>query len=434
MSTRKAKLTKRLVESLKPAVKPYIVTDTVTPGFMVRVSTSGERTFYVYYRAGGVQRRPALGAYHERAFSVERARAKAEQYLALVRQGRDPSAERQDASRAETLAEFADAYLKDAEPRLKNHTLEDYRRRLRLHILPAWGKKKLTVIRPADVANLHRKLAKRRILTITPHNSEKSYTREQGGPVGANRYLALIKSLFATAERWGLIPPSTNPARHVRKFKEKSRERYLSPDELARLADALTWAEREKMAAPWAIEAIRLLMFTGARRNEILTLQWAFVDVEGRCLRLPESKTGPKVIHLNAPALQCLERLARIRELDNPYVIVGHKRGAHLVNLTKPWDRIRVHAALPDLRIHDLRHVYAGMGAALGLGLPIIGKLLGHSQPSTTNRYANLAPDPVAAANERIGEALLEAMEKGKACVVEIGKADKSADPLPHLR
>jgi integrase len=226
--------------------------------------------------------------------------------------------------------------------------------------------------------------------------------------------------MFGMAERWGMLPVGSNPARFVKAFKEHHRERYLTPDELARLADALNAAQASGTASPWAVGTIKLLMFTGCRRDEILTLQWSFIDAEGRCLRLPESKTGAKVVYLNAPALEVLTGLAKLREAGNPYVIVGHVAGARLVNLTKPWYRILKAANLEGLRLHDLRHVYAGMGAALGLGLPVVGKLLGHTQAQTTQRYANLAPDPVAAAAERIGEALLEAMDKGRARVVEL--------------
>ncbi len=156
------------------------------------------------------------------------------------------------------------------------------------------------------------------------------------------------------------------------------------------------------------VAAIRLLALTGARLSEILTLRWDFVDLERACLRLPVSKTGKKVVYLSAPALELLSRLPRVE--GNPHVIVGERRGAHLVNLQKPWRRLRHAAGLDEVRIHDLRHSFASVAAASGQSLIIIGALLGHTQPQTTARYAHLAADPLRAANESVGEKIADAM------------------------
>jgi integrase len=340
--------------------------------------------------------------------------------LGEVARGNDPSAERMKARRTNTLEQFAESYLEYARDRLKPGTWKEYKRLLDQHVLPVLGRKKLPDVGQADVMRLHQRLAVKKPKTVIPANAkkEKGYRKTTGGQFLANRALATIKIVFHHAERLGLI--QENPCRHVQAFKEKARARYLTPDELARLADALNVAQAAGTASPWAVGAIKLLMFTGCRRDEILTLQWSFIDAEGRCLRLPESKTGAKVVYLNTPALEVLTDLAKLREAGNPFVIVGHVAGARMVNLTTPWYRILKAAGLEGLRLHDLRHVYAGMGAALGLGLPVVGKLLGHTQAQTTQRYANLAPDPVAAAAERIGEALLDAMDKGRARVVEL--------------
>jgi integrase len=429
--TMRKKLTKRSVEALKPAKVFYEVIDDETPGFMVRVAPSGRKDFYVYYRIRGQRRRPALGTYHPQTFKVETAREKAQEHLAQAKLGRDLSAERQAERQSDSFAEFAERYMDDAKARVGRRTWEENRRRLDLHLIPALGKKRLTAINRNDVARLHQRLAEKREVERRgkrrggdPARDGKSYERTTGGRTLANKSLALLKAMFATAERWGTVPEGTNPCRHVRLFKEKPRERYLTPDELARLSEALAAVEADRSSSPWALAAIRLLIFTGARRDEILGLRWEHVDAEARCLRLPESKTGPKVVHLNAPALEILTRLAEIRTAGNPYVIQGHKQGERLVNLTKPWYRVRERAGLPDLRLHDLRHIYAGTGAALGLGLPVVGKLLGHTQPRTTHRYANLAPDPVQTAAEAIGAALLEAMDRGRATVVEIAATE----------
>ena len=185
-------------------------------------------------------------------------------------------------------------------------------------------------------------------------------------------------------------------------------ERFLSNEELARLGDVLAEAERTRTDNPSAIAAIRLLLFTGCRRSEILTLKWEHVDFEGQCLRIPESKTGSKTVYLSPPALEVLAGIDR--EERGPYVITGAKPGSHLVNLTKPWQRIRKKAELEGVRIHDLRHSFASMAVAGGLSLPVIGALLGHTQPATTHRYAHLAADPLKQAANLTGNRIAAAM------------------------
>ncbi len=220
-------------------------------------------------------------------------------------------------------------------------------------------------------------------------------------PYEANRTLALISKMMNLAEAWGLRPEGTNPCRHVKRYAEKKRERFLTGAELARLGAALSEAEVAQGASNSVIAAIRLLLVTGCRLNEILTLRWDYLDMEGQCLRLPETKTGAKVVQLSAPALEILSKIER-RD-DNPHVIVGKRRGSHLVNAQKPWRHIRAQADLDDVRLHDLRHTFASIAAGLGEGLPMIGKLLGHTQAATTHRYAHLASDPVKQSAERIG-------------------------------
>ncbi len=420
MGDRHTRITKRVVDSLKPEAERYEVHDTDTKGFMLRVSTTGRITFYVYYRHNGVRRRPMIGGYPR--LTVEQARAEARRYLSEATLGKDLSQERQDLRDAESFETFAKVYMKDALQRVGRRTHEENQRRLDLHLLPALREKKLSAINKGDIVRLHRRLAERRPLQVKDKVSGEAKpckTKTTGGPINANRCLMLLKAMFNAAERWGIIPEGSSPCRHVELFKEKARERYLNPEEFKRLAEALEQAEATKDVSPWAVAAIRLLILTGCRLREILDLRWEYVDAGAKCLRLPESKTGAKVVHLNAPALEILTRLYKLRGKDNPWVIQGHVLNQQLINLTKPWYRIRAKAGLPDLRIHDLRHCYAGVGASLGLGLPIVGKLLGHTQGRTTERYANLAPDPVQAAAEKIGEALVDMMT-GKTKVVEL--------------
>ncbi len=203
-------------------------------------------------------------------------------------------------------------------------------------------------------------------------------------------------------------PRTVASAEQVLRLGKKKVERYLSQDELSRLADTLNEAERLRTEEAPSIAALRLILLTGCRSGEIKELRWSEVDFDRRCLRLADSKTGRKTIYLSSGALEVLAGIER--QPGNPYVIVGAKPGQHLVGLTRQWFRIRKRAGLEDVRLHDLRHTYASIGAGIGLSLPIIGKLLGHSVPATTQRYAHLAANPMLEAAERIGAALDAAM------------------------
>ena len=210
------------------------------------------------------------------------------------------------------------------------------------------------------------------------------------------------------------------PYRIVSKFKLRKRERYLSAAELSRLGDVLSEAERIRTEQPSVITAVRLLLLTGCRLSEILSLRWTQVDFDYACLRLADSKTGAKEVHLNAPALEILAKFERVDA--NPYVIAGAKPGAHLVNLRRPWLRLRKRADLNDVRIHDLRHSFASVAVGLGEGLPIVGKLLGHTQYRTTQRYAHISVDPAKAATERVGAAIAGMMGNRTGQVVPLRK------------
>jgi integrase len=195
----------------------------------------------------------------------------------------------------------------------------------------------------------------------------------------------------------------------------------LSGDELARLGDALAAYD----GSPYAAAAIKLLVFTGARLGEVLGLRWKWVDFERGEARLPDSKTGAKTLHLPPPALEVLAELPHVA--GNPYVIVGGKPGAALVDLDKPWYAIRKSAGLEDLRLHDLRHAFASVAASGGMGLPIIGKMLGHTQAQTTQRYAHLASDPVKAAAATVAGKIAAAMSGGKGEAATVVKLRRGA-------
>jgi integrase len=388
----KVHLTKEVVEAVKPGNRDIIVWDADLTGFGLKVTPRERRSYFFYYRTrGGRERRPVIGRHGD--LTCDKARKIAKAWSDEVAAGGDPSGDRQAERQADTFAAFAKRYMEDIAPETKRpSSIVTDKLNLKNHLLPALGTMKVADITTGDVKKLRRRMEKT--------------------PTGFNRTLALLSHMMNTAEddEFKLRAPLSNPCRRVKKYTEKVRTRYLSPDELARLGDALADAEHTRTVAPAAIAAIRLLMFTGARRAEILTLRWEHVDRDARRLRLPDSKTGAKEIYLPSPALEVLDNIER-RE-DSPWVINGKVPSVHLEGLRKPWARICRAAGLDDLRVHDLRHSFASVGVASDLTLLIIGKLLGHKQARTSERYAHLADDPAQAAAEKVGKAIDAAMKR----------------------
>lgn len=397
---RSAKLTKRTVDAAAAEDVEYILWDSEIPGFGLRVSPSGAKSYLFKYRVGGgragTKRKPTIG--RQGPMTPEQARAIAKDWAAEVRRGGDPSLRRQEARRAADMNELFDRYLTEhADLHKKASSIANDRRLIEKRLRKALGRKKIEQVARSDVAAIHRSLA------ATPYE--------------ANRTLALLSKCFSLAERWGLRPDGSNPCRHVARYKEGKRERFLSQKELARLGQALAAADRGELTdadgepvavSSYAVAVIRLLIFTGARKSEVLQLRWTHVNLEAGRLELQDSKTGAKFVYLPAPARKVLADLPRVS--DNPHVIVGGKPGAHLVNIKDPWGWIRAAAGLPEVRLHDLRHSFASVGAGGGMSLPIIGALLGHRETATTARYAHLSDDPLRVASDEIGRRIEEAM------------------------
>ena len=387
------KITKRSVDALRPGADgaEAVLWDSELKGFGVRVQRGDAKSFVLHYRVGtgrGAPLRKLTIGRHGSPWTAELARAEAKRLLGLVAQGKDPAGAKAAAKVAPTVSELAERFLAEhAEAKRKASTAREYRRLLVHVVFPAIGKRKVADVTRRDIDRLHQ--ARRET------------------PTEANRALACLSTMFNIAERWGLRPDGSNPCRHVEKFPQRRRERFLSAEELARLGDALAAYD----GSPYAVAAVKLLVFTGARLGEVLGLRWEWIDFERGEARLPDSKTGAKTLHLPPPALAVLSELPRLD--SNPYVIAGAKEGAALVNLEKPWRAIRRPAGLDDVRLHDLRHAFASVAASSGMGLPIIGKMLGHSQPATTARYAHLASDPVKAAAAAVANKIAAAMAGG---------------------
>ena len=389
-----ARVTKRAVDAARTASNDTYLWDDELPGFGLKVTPRGRKVYLVQYRLGGRRgrtRRVTIGQHGE--LTPTAARIEAKKLLGQVALGRDPASDRDKSKADNTLAAVLDQFMTEhVKSKRKASTAREYQRIAKLYIVPRLGRRPIGDIKRQDIAKLHHELASK--------------------PYQANRTLALLSKFFNWAEKHGLRPDGSNPCRHIDKYRESRRERFLSEAELARLGDALREAEKDSRATPWAIAAIRLLIFTGARLSEILTLKWDHVDEDHGLFLLPDSKTGKKAIRFNAPARQVLEGVPRLE--GNPFVICGERSGQHLVNLQKPWRRIRKAAGLDDVRIHDLRHSFASVGASSGQSLIIIGKMLGHSQPATTARYAHLADDPVKAASDAVGARIAAAMDSDK--------------------
>jgi len=378
-----AKITLNVVKTLQPG---SVVWDRDVKGFGIRRQRQAIK-YILKSRIRGKDHWFTIGP-HGAPWTPDTARQEAKRMLGEIAAGRNLAAVREQQRSVFTFTEVVDRFLEEHGKKVERRTVTEYERLLRRHAVPALGDRPIDTIDRAAVAKLHHSLA------ATPRQ--------------ANLLLSVLSKLMGWAAKRGLLPSEANPCRGIDRYKENRRERFLSAAELSSLGEALRDAEREKTFSPYAIAAIRLLLLTGARLSEILTLKWDYVDPDNRHLRLPRSKTGPKSIYLTTAVADILQALPRMK--GNPFVIVGDMVGAHFVNLQKPWDRIRARAGLDDVRLHDLRHSYASVGATSGLSLLFVGKLLGHTQASTTQRYAHLAENPVRQAGERISEAIATAL------------------------
>ena len=413
MTQSSAKLTERTVDAATPRSGRYFVWDTELKGFGLRVAESGTKTYVVRYRQRGIgpaapKRFVVVGRHG--AVTPDEARTRAKAILGEVAAGRDPAGASTRAGDALTCAALVDRFIAEhMRPKRKARTAADYEAVLRKYFVPRFGKRAATTLSSAEIARLHLSM--------------------QDRPYQANHLLAIIASMYGFAARRGIVEIGVNPTVNIERYRESARERYLTTEELSRLGETLRVAET--IGLPWRLRpdqpiskhlaheenqrtifppevalAIRLLLFTGARLREILNLEWPHVDLERGLMLLPDSKTGRKTIVISAPVLDLL----RIATRTSKFVIAGAAVDLPRSDLKKPWRAVQQHAGLDNVRLHDLRHTFASIGAGASLGLPIVGKLLGHSQPATTARYAHLDADPLRRATNIIGERLSAAL------------------------
>jgi integrase len=360
-----------------------IVYDDVVSGFGIRVTAAGARSFILNYRVRdtGRERRFTIGGWPN--WNVASARKEARRLRTVIDSGGDPLGDIQTERAAPTMADLIQRFEEEHLPRKRPGTARFYKLVLRNHIEPHFGQHaKVADVQFSDVDALHRKITK------------------AGSPYAANRVLAVTSMMFTLACRWQMR--SDNPAKHVERNVEEKRKRYLSGDELARLLKALAEYPNQKLA-----NIFRLLLLSGARRGEVRAMKWADVDLEKGVWTKPASTTKQKsdhVVPLSAPARQLLSEIyAAQRGARSEWVFPSTRGDGHVIELQLDWVKLCKAAGIVGLRTHDLRHSFASQLASGGASLPLIGALLGHSNPKTTDRYAHLFDDPLRQAVERVG-------------------------------
>lgn len=359
-----ARISLAVVKALKPGATVW---DTDLRGFGVR-RRQDKVTYVCKTRVHGRQRWFTIGE-HGSPWTPDTARKECQDALYHARKGVAHDAERVKAKqRAEHFSPVFDEFIESHGPHLKPRTLEEYKRIGRQYLKPRFGTKVVEQMTASDA--------------LKAHAAWSDKTR------AANHAIMVLSKFFSWCEDNNRREGKANPCRKVKKFKEERRERYLRPEEVKRLGQVLEEALSTGEFDVYTIGAIKLLLFTGARLSEILTLKWSYIDHQKGIALLPDSKTGGKALTLNPPALSILAHLPRFQ--NNPYVICGKNPGCHLINLQKPWRCLRARADLDDVRLHDLRHSFASFAADSGGSLEVVGQVLGHTRPDTTAGYVHL--------------------------------------------
>lgn len=425
------KFTKTAIDGLSPKDKIYREWDQDIKGFGVRVSPSGRKAFFIQYtRPDGKKDSFTIGAYG--TLSLKQAQDIARAKIGDIRAGNNPKADKVRARQYPSLKEFMALFIQDyAKHNVKEKTLKGYEGVIRSAIIPALGNKRIDTIETQDISRL-----------------KNSYADK---PYQANQIIAILSKAYNWALEESLYKDLINPCANVKKYGKKqgvkSRERYLTAEEISRLSKvfrrmengkALVMFDMNKQAFDenkalkrqynpdtgiYAVAALMLMFLTGCRKDEILTLKWEYIDIDNKMIRLPDSKTGSKVVFFDEHALGILNRLKAFeaekaeqsKDIQkairaNPYVIKGKHYESRLIGIQKVWEGIRESIGINDVRIHDIRHTFASQAVSSGASLPLIGKLLGHSEPATTARYAHLYDDPQRALNSKVSKEIYALM------------------------
>lgn len=441
-----SKLTRKLIGELAPAAAEYCVWDTQVTGFGVRVRPGGGRSYVLFYRLGGRFRKLTLGK-ADGGYGLDEARDRAIEKLQDVREGVDPQAQKVADRNAITVAELTDLYLEEGpalKPNKKAASWETNRIMFDCHIKPLLGRRLAREVTAMDVSRMQLDISQGK----TARNimlGRRRRSKVRGGKRVAALAVITLGAVYEFAIRAEYL--QKNPTNGVERFQTVRRERYLSEREIAALSEALAEFEREDDRFEVMADSVRLLMLTGCRKTEILSLQWDFVDWRKGCLRLPESKTGAKVVPLADDALALLKRrwdetrapeptrghnsgdILSATGVGSPWVLPALKGDGHYVGLPNHWTKVKARAdiilqrrtaemggdlrefrSLENVRLHDLRHSFASFAIADGASLFLVGKVLGHKQARTTEIYAHLSDDPLKLVANKTAARLSQAM------------------------
>jgi integrase len=371
------KLTKRLIDAIRyPSSGQVFHRDDEIRGFALRVTPHG-KAFIVEKKIHGRARRFTLGPYGP--VTLDQARKLAQEKIGEIAKGEDPACDRRNRRRGTTWHDLEKLYLARHAVHKKSGAND---MSILSNHLAQWRTRRLVTITKPEVCARHAEIG------------------AAGHKTAANRTVALVRTMFALAKDWGLFE-GENPAARVKFFKETSRERFVTPDELPRL-----WAALQVEPNPYVRAAFLVGLLTGARRTEVLTMRWQDLDLTQGIWTIGDTKAGRQhVLPLPQPAVKAIMTLPRLAE--NPFVFCGRWGRKHLVNVALPWKRIRQQAKLEDVRIHDLRRTLGSWMVAAGASLSLIGKTLNHTSVSTTAVYARLQLDPVRQALEANAERML---------------------------
>lgn len=363
--------------------KEFFWWDTELPGFGLRAFPGGAKSWFVQYRQRGKQKRVTLGRPGE--MGAEKARALARAQLAKVALDGLPNAPKargKGKGGGMLFSDYAPRFWDDYSRHWKPLTRKGNRARIFKDLPGIFGHCRVDAIRRSDILQWR-----------------DSWANRSGA---FNRTIPIMSVMMNYAEQLGLRPRGSNPCKGTPRYKRKLVDRFLSAREFHRLSTSLRAFEESD---PIAVQAIRLLIYSGARHGEIVGLRWEWVQPPR--LMLPDSKTGAKIIYLNRQAQAMLDAMPNRAEMGLAF---PSARGDRPIALSLPWSRIRQHAGLPDVRLHDLRHSFASIAIADGISLVVIGKLLGHALAETTERYAHLADEAIVDAAKRVSGSLAKCL------------------------
>ena len=392
------KLTKRRVEGIKPGTCDAFAWDDALAGFGVRVKPSGVRSYVIQYRnRPGRSRRVTIGRHG--TLTPDEARQRAKKLLAAVADGGDPAGDRDTYRKTPTVAQLCDRYLAEhVADHNKPSTAKEFRRLVEKRIKPDLGTLKAVDATRQDVIKLHR------AMRATPRQ--------------ANQTLAVLSKMFSLAELWSVRPDGSNPCRHVKRYPERKRERFLNENELARLGAVIAGAEDNAKELPGVIAAIRLLALTGCRLSEVLGLRWGDVDFDSGALHIRDAKAGGRIHTVGALSLGLLAGLPRA----GYWVVHGRVPDKPLAvgTIEKAWARIRKQAGLDDARLHDLRHTVGTFAGQTGANAFLVRDKLGHKTLAMTGRYVSRDADPLRALSDKVEDRIGAAMTSNAGEVVPI--------------